>query len=81
MLYRLSHQGSPPELEYNIEIKNSLDNINILDTLQKKRKVRLEGTAMVTISNEKRLGRKPLTYIDRVNKTMLSKVAEYKVNI
>ena len=47
----------------------------------KKRKVRLEGTAMVTISNEKRLGRKPLTYIDRVNKTMLSKVAEYKVNI
>ena len=39
---------------------------------------------MVTISNEKRLGRKPrtpLTYVDKVNKTKLSKVAEYKVNI
>ena len=42
-LYRLSHQGSPPELEYNIEIKNSLDSINILDTLQKKRKVDLKA--------------------------------------
>ena len=42
-LYRLSHQGSPPELEYNIEIKNSLDNINTLDTLQKKRKVDLKA--------------------------------------
>ena len=50
----------------------------------KKRKVRLEGTAMVTISNEKRLRRKSralLTYVDKVNKTKLSKVAEYKVNI
>ena len=39
---------------------------------------------MITISNEKRLGKKsraPVTYVDKVNKTKLSKVAEYKVNI
>lgn len=39
---------------------------------------------MVTISNEKRLGKKPrapMTYVDKVNKTKLSKVVEYKVNI